>query len=101
MSTCLDVYTEAEEIQQINGKEIVMTKNYSVQCKEIHLVAGCPTGSRGCDALFQLPPHMHDRGKNSLSSDRAGLKEATEGVVEAVECVRTGASSSPLFVATD
>ena len=44
---------------------------------------------------------MHARGKNSLSSDRAGLRDATECVVEAVECVRTGASASPLFLATD
>ena len=64
MSTCLDFYTEAKEIQQKNGKEITVTKKYSVQCKEIHLVTGCPPGSRGCDALFQLPPHMHDRGKH-------------------------------------
>ena len=40
--------------------------------------------------------------KNFLSSNRAGLREATEGVVEAVdECIRTGASSSPLFLNTD
>ena len=39
--------------------------------------------------------------KNSLSSNRAGLREATEGVVEAVECVKTGAASSLLFLATD
>ena len=45
--------------------------------------------------------HMHDRGKNSLSSDRVGLREATQSVVEAVERIRTGASSSPLFLATD
>jgi hypothetical protein len=43
---------------------------------------------------------MHARGKISSSRDRAGLKEATEGVVIAVECVRTGASASPLFLAT-
>ena len=78
-----------------------MTKKYSVDCREIHLAAECPPGSRGCDPLFQPAPHMHDRGKNSSSSDRAGLKEATDGVVQAVECVRTGASASPLFLATD
>ena len=78
-----------------------MTKTCSVESKEIHLAAGCPPGSRGFDSLFQPPSYMHDRGKNSLSSDRAGLMEATEGVVEAVECIKTGASSSPLFLATD
>ena len=51
----------------------------------MHLAAGCPPGSRGCDSLFQLSPHMHARGKNSSSSDRAGPEEATEGVREAVE----------------
>ena len=89
------------EIQQINSKEIFTTKKCSVESREIYLAAGCPPGSRGCDSLFQPPPHMHDRGKNSLSSDRAGLREATEGVVEAVECIRTGASSSLLFLVTD
>ena len=40
----------------------------------------------GYGPLFQLSPHMHARGKNSLSSDIVGLGEATEGVREAVEC---------------
>ena len=95
MSTCLDVYTEAEEIQQINGKEIIMTKKYSVDCREIHLAAECPPGSRGCDPFFQLSPHMHARGKNSSSSDRAGPREATEAMMGAVEGLTTGAYTSP------
>ena len=95
------VAAKAEEIQQINDKEIIMTKKYSVESKEIHLAAECPPGSRGCDSLFKPPPHMHDKGKNSSSSERAGFREATEGVVKAVEYIRTGASSSPLFLATD
>ena len=65
----------------------------------MHLAAGFPPGSRGCDSLFKPPPHKQARGKNSSSSDRAGLREATEGVVEAVECIRTGTSSSLLFLA--
>ena len=95
------VHTKAEEIQQINGKEIIMTKKYSVDCREIHLAAECPPGSRCCDPLFQLPPHLHDRGNTSPSSNRAGLREGTEGVMQAVVCVRTGASSSPLFLSTE
>ena len=72
-----------------------MTEKCSVESREIHLAAGCPPGSRGCDSLFQPPPHMYVRPKNSLSSDRAGLREATEGVVGAVECLTTGAFGSP------
>ena len=73
------------------------------ECMEIHLAAGCPPESRGCDSLFHLPycAYMHNRGKNSLSSDRASLREATEGVMESVEFIRTGASSSSLFLTTD
>ena len=67
----------------------------------MHLAAGCPPGSRGCDSLFQLSPHMHARGKNSSSSDRAGPEEATEGVREAVEWPVTGAYSPPTLLATD
>ena len=78
-----------------------MTKKYSVEYRQIHLAAACPRGSWGCDPLFQSAPLMHDRGKNSLSSNRAGLREANEGVMVAVECVRSGASSSPLFLSTD
>ena len=89
------------EIQQINSNKIFTTKKCRVQSREIHLAAGYPPGTRGCDSLFQPPPHMHDRVKNSLSSDRAGLREAAEGVVKAAEYIRTGAFSSPLFLATD
>ena len=78
-----------------------MPNKCSVESREIHLAAGCPQGSRGCDSLFQQPPHMHDRGKNSSSSNRAGFGEDTEGVVETGECISAGASSSPLFLATD
>ena len=67
----------------------------------MHLAAGCPPGSRDCDPLLQLSPHMHDRGKNSLSSDRVGLGEANEGVREAVECPVAGAFQSPTFLSTD
>ena len=66
------------------------TYKCSVESREIHWQAGCPPGS---------PPHKQARGKNSSSSDRAGLREATEGVVKAVECIRTGTSSSLLFLA--
>ena len=44
---------------------------------------------------------MHARGKNSLSSDRVGPGEATEGVSEAVECPVAGAFPSPTFLFTD
>ena len=67
----------------------------------MHLAAGCPPGSRGCDPLFQLSPHMHARGKNSSSSDRVGPGEATEGVREAVECPVARAFPSPTFLSTD
>ena len=69
--------------------------------KDKYLPAGCLPGSRGCDPLFQPAPHMHARLKNSLSSDRAGLGEATEGVVGAVECLTNGAFGSPCFLSTD
>ena len=39
--------------------------------------------------------------KEFFPLNRAGVREAIEGVVEAVECIRTGASSSPLFLTTD
>ena len=67
----------------------------------MHLEAACPPASRVCDSLFQLSPHMHARGKNSLSSDRVGCGEATEGVREAVECPVAGAFPSPTFLSTD
>ena len=67
----------------IGGKYLTGQK-YNSECGEMHLAAGCPPGSRGCDPLFQLSPHMHARGKNSLSSDKVGPGEATAGVREAV-----------------
>ena len=70
-------------------------KKKKFEVKDKNLVAGGPSGSRGCDPLFQSPPHMHARPINSSSSDRAGLREATEGVVGAVECLMTGAFVSP------
>ena len=63
--------------------------------KAKYLAAGCPPESRGCDPLFQPAPYMHARPRNSLSRDRAGLREATEGVVGPVECLITGAFVSP------
>ena len=72
------VHTKAEEIQQINGKEIIMTKKYSVDCREIHLAAECPPGSRCCDPLFQLSPHMHARSKNSSFRNRGGPRKGIE-----------------------
>ena len=60
-----------------------------------YMAAGYPPGSRGCDPLFQPAPHIHTRSKKTLSSDRAGLREATEGVVGAVECLMTGEFGSP------
>ena len=67
----------------------------------MHLAAGCPPGSRGCDPLPQLSPCMHARGKNSLSSDRVGPREATESVREDVECPMAGAFPSQTFLSTD
>ena len=67
----------------------------------MHLAAGCPPGSRGRDPLFQLSPHMHARTKKSLSSDRFVLLEATEGVMDAVECLTAGAFGSLTFIFTD
>ena len=67
----------------------------------MHLAAGCPPGSRGCDPLFQLSPDMHASGKNSLSSNRVGLGEAAEDVREAVECPVAGAFPSPTFLSTE
>ena len=67
----------------------------------MHLAAGCPPGSRGHDAFFQLSPNMHARGKNSLSGNNVGPGEATEDVREAVECTVAGAFSSPTFLSTD
>ena len=66
----------------------------------MHLAAACPPGSRVRDSLFQLSPHMHARGKNSLSSDRVGRGETTEGVREAVECPVAGAFTSQTFLST-
>ena len=67
----------------------------------MHLAAGCPPGSRGCDPFFQLSPHMHARGKNSSSSDRVGPRKATEGVRDAMEYHVAGAFLSPTFLSTD
>ena len=64
----------------------------------MHLAAGCPPGSRVWDPLFQLSPHMHARGENSVSSGRVGPGEATEGVRE---CPVAGAFPSPTFISTD
>ena len=67
----------------------------------MHLAAGCPPGSRDCVPLFQMSPHMYARWKNSLSSDRVGPGEATEGVMKAVECPVAGAFRSPTVLPTD
>ena len=67
----------------------------------MHLAAACPPGSRVCDSLFQLSPHMHARGKNSSSSDRAGPGEATEGVRKSVERPVGGAFQSPTLLSTE
>ena len=83
------------------GGKYLTGQKYSCECGEMHLAAGCPPGSRGCDPLFQLSPHMHARVKNSLSSDRVGPGKATAAVREAVECPWAGAFPSPTFLSTD
>ena len=84
----------------IRGKYSTGQK-YSCECGEMHLAAGCPPRSRGCDPLFQLSPHKHAKGKNFLSSDRVGPGKATEGMREAVECPVARAFPPPTFLSTD
>ena len=67
----------------------------------MHLAAGCPPGSRGCDSLFQLSPLMHARPKNSSYGNRGGPREAIDGGREAVESHTDGAFGPPEFLALD
>ena len=62
------------------------------------MAAACPPGSRGCDSLFQLSPHMHARPKNSSYGNRGGPREAIEAKRGVVESQTDGAFAAPTFL---
>ena len=62
------------------------------------MAAACPPGFRGCDLLFQLSPHMHDRPKNSSYRNRGGPREAIEAKRGVVESQTDGAFDAPTFL---
>ena len=54
------------------------------------MAAACPPGSRGCDSLLQLSPHMHARPENSSYGNRGGPREAIEAKRGLWKVRRTG-----------
>ena len=51
----LSMFTPKRRNTPHDGKEILATYKCSIESREIHLAAGWPPGSRGCDSLFQPP----------------------------------------------